>query len=822
MKISLRWLNDYIAIDDYFSKANELGHLLTAGGIEVEGVEDLAKNFESVVVGHILKKEAHPNADRLSLCQVATGDGVVHQIVCGAQNHSEGDNVVVALPGAVLPGNFVIKRSKIRGIESGGMLCSEKELGLQTEEGESKGILLLPKDAPVGQPFAEYKGLNDILFELKVTPNRADCLSHFGLAREIAAVLGRPTKFPVESLIEDGGSTKEQTALDVRALELCPRYAGRGVRGVKIAASPAWLVQKLESVGIKPINNVVDVTNFVMLELGQPLHAFDVREIRGGQISVANAVRGESFTTLDGTVLTLDGSELTIRDKERAVALAGIIGGKNSGIQNDTTEIFIESAYFTPSAVRRTSRKFGIETDSSYRFARGVNPDAVPLAMNRAALLIQQVAGGSIMGDLKTLTERLGYTVSGSEFVDWMKRLGCEIQPVSETEAGARWSVQPPTFRWDLSLDVDLVEEFARLHGYQHIPETLPALSTMPAVTDAQFEMESKIRRLLQGAGCLQAINYAFTGAHYQEKFLSDVHLLEAFGLRATRAPVKIVNPLNEEINVMRTALVPGLVKNVAHNSRYGNPVGRLFEIGFAHFSNSPQVNSETTPERAVQYEQEARLSFAFWGASADLWDKTARAPLIFELKGVIESLLQGLKLRKWRWVQTTASEPGTRQELPAPDFTHPGQTAALEIAGERVGFIATLHPLFADEYKIRETCAIAELNLALILAAVPKDTRYQPISKFPAVERDIALLMPKALATSTLETDIRKSGGELLKEVRVFDVFEGGQLPAGQRSVAFRLLFQARDATLEDQAINDLRDRIVMSLSEKFGISIR
>lgn len=820
MKISLKWLNDYIDIQDYFAKPQELANLLTAGGIEVEGVQNLAKQFEHVVVGHILKKDQHPNADRLSLCQVATGDGVIHQIVCGARNHNAGDNVVVALPGAILPGDFAIKHSKIRGVESGGMLCSEKELGMK-EEGE--GILLLPKDAPVGQPFAKYMGFDDILFELKVTPNRADCLSHFGLAREIGAVIGRDVKFPSTELVEDGGSTRQQMALELRANDMCPRYAGRGMTGVKIGPSPDWLKKRLESVGVNPINNVVDVTNYVMMELGQPLHAFDVRELKGRKIIVDRGAKGEKFVTLDGTEVTLDGTELTIRDAERPVALAGIVGGKNSGIQDDTTEIFIEAAYFTPAAVRRTARKFGIETDSSYRFARGTNPEAVALARDRAAQLIKEVAGGKIMGEshdqyphpvrqspieinLATLVDRLGYKVDGAELVDWMKRLGCEVKQINEGESGPTWSVLPPTFRWDLALDMDLVEEFARLHGYQNIPDAFPALTTMPASHDLQFSLEAKIRRLLQGEGALQAINYAFIGRAFTERVIGDGERMKTAGLRAVSEPIAIVNPLNEELNIMRTALVPGLIKNVAHNSRFGNPFGRVFEIGFAHFAERG--------ERERNYHQEARLGFAYWGQPSDLWSKEEKAPIVYSLKGAVENMLRGLSIQKWRWIKPAGDQ--------MPEFLHPGQSVLLEFEGKPVGFIGTLHPLLQEELKIREPVAIAEFNLEKLLSNQPRSPRYQPISKFPVVDRDIALVMPKELEAASVEAEIKKAAGELLREVRVFDVFEGGNLESGQKSVAFRLLFQAKDATLEDQAVNELRDRVVGIVSQKFGISIR
>ena len=815
MKISLRWLSDYIDIHDYFAKPQDLAALLTAAGLEVESIENLAKNYDHVVVGNILKKEQHSGADRLTVCQVGTGDGVVHQIVCGAKNHSEGDNVIVALPGAVLPGNFAIKHSKIRGVESGGMLCSNKELGL-ADDGVD-GIRILPIDAPVGQPFAKYMGLDDILFDLKVTANRADCLSHFGLAREIATLLGREVKFPIESLVESGGSMRDQVKLELRAADMCPRYAGRGVAKVKVGPSPDWLKKRLESVGMNTINNVVDALNFVMLELGQPLHAFDARKLKGSSVIVDRAVAGEKFVTLDGTELTLTGDELTIRDSEHAAVLAGVIGGKNSGVDESTTEIFIEAAFFLPSAVRRTARKFGIETDSSYRFARGTNPEAVPLALNRAAQIVQKVAGGEIMGSpydlypnriardpieisLQTLTDRLGFAINADEFAMWMNRLGCTVETVSPH----LWSIRPPLFRWDLTHDVDLIEEFARLHGYQHIPESIPALTVGPATDELGFKVEERIRRILQAEGCLQAINYAFTSKTWQDSVLGSAERLLAVGLRSSTQAVALMNPLNEEIGVMRTSLMPGLLKNLIYNSRNGNSNGRLFETGFGHFTEDSKGE--------MTYPQEGRLGFAFWGTESNLWRKT-ESPAVFALKGVVENLLSSLGFAKWKWVPLNSG---------APEFLHPGQSSGLQLEGQLIGFVGTLHPSFTSEHKIRESSAVCELLLEKLVASQPRPLKYKPVSKMPAVDRDLAFVMPKNLAVQDVESEIKKSAGELLRDVSVFDVYEGTGLQPGQRSVAFRLLFQAKDATLEDAQVNELRDKVVKSVSDKFGIGLR
>ncbi|MEK7356808.1 MAG: phenylalanine--tRNA ligase subunit beta, partial [Bdellovibrionota bacterium] len=575
-----------------------------------------------------------------------------------------------------------------------------------------------------------------------------------------------------------------------------------------------------ESIGMNSINNVVDVTNFVMMELGQPLHAFDASKIQDRAVIIDKAVAGEKFVTLDGTELTLDGSELTIRDSERAVVLAGVIGGKNSGVDETTTEIFLEAAYFSPSAIRRSSRKFGIETDSSYRFARGTNPEAVPLALNRAAQLIQKVAGGKILGDahdqypkpikreaieisLATLSDRLGFKVDGGEFESWMKRLGCEMKLKGETEHGPTWSVLPPLFRWDLGVDMDLVEEFARLHGYQHIPESIPALGSAPSVHDPVYTFESRVRRLLQAEGVLQALNYAFVSRTFQEKILGDIERLAAVGLRAVKEPVALLNPLNEEINVMRTSLVPGLVKNLIHNSRHGNSFGRLFELGQSHFRTGDST-----------YGQEGRLALAYWGAREDLWNKSATSQPVFALKGAVENLLRELGIKKWKWVQVTKG---------APEFLHPGQTSALQFEGQFIGYIGTLHPQIAEEHKIRETAALAEFNLEKLGSSQPRAVTYVPVSKMPTVDRDLAFVMPKELAVGDVEAEIRKTAGELLKDIRVFDVFEGASLGSpGLRSVAFRLLFQSAETTLEDQMVNELRDKVVGAIAEKFKIALR
>lgn len=826
MKLSLRWLNDFVAVAEFMRDPQTLAKALTNAGLEVESIEDQAKVFHNVVVGHILEKAQHPGADRLSLCQVATGDGVVHQIVCGAQNHKQGDRVVVALPGAVLPGDFAIKASKIRGVESGGMLCSEKELGLKAE---SEGILILPADAPIGCSFAEYQKLDDVIFELKVTPNRADCLSHYGLALEVGCLLDRPVTKPAAEIKLTGAAG--DIGVEIKAAELGPRYAGRMIRGVKVGPSPAWLKQRLESVGLKSINNVVDVTNYVMLEMGQPLHAFDVRNIRGRRIVVDRAVKGEAFVTLDGTELKLDGTELTIRDGERAVALAGVIGGKNSGVENDTTDVFIESAYFTPGAVRRTMRKFGLQTDSGYRFARGVNPEATAEVLSRAVRLMTEVAGGEAAADvidvypkplarpeiailLPTLEARLGYRVEASVFEMWMKRLGGELKTVSPES----YRFLVPPHRTDLHIEMDLVEEFARLNGYDKIPESLPAGSFQPAQHDETAVTEQRARRVLQGLGCQQAVNYAFTGDRYQSEFLGDTAAVAATGLHIAADDVKLMNPLAAEINVMRRSLLPGLYRNCVHNVRFGSEIGRLFEIGPAIHKRG---GGRTERYGGTEYGEEARLGLCFWGGEVDLWGRAKPPEVAMALKGVLDSFLQlfGVAAVQLRPFESAES---------VPSFLHPGKCAVVVVNGSPAGFVGALHPSRLAADKVRVGVAVAEFSFEKLSAAAKPPT-YAAISTFPAVERDVAFVSAKSLPAGDLVSEIKKAaraaqadGGRWLRDVRVFDVFEGEALGAGKRSIALRMVFQSNEETLSDEPVNAVRNALVDAVCRKLDVSVR
>ncbi len=810
MKISLTWLCDHIDIKDHLDKPEEIARLLTGAGLEVEGVENAALKYKNVVVGHIVKLERHPNADRLTVCQVDCGEGQPRQIVCGAKNHKEGDKVVATLPGAVLPGNFEIKKSKIRDVESLGMLASESELGLKKE---SEGIMILPADAPVGQSFASYMKLDDVVLEVNVTPNRADCLSHLGVARELSCLLDRPLLQPKLEIKTSPSLSSKSVTLELADEKLCPRYTGRLLKGVKVGASPAWLKARLESVGLNSINNVVDVTNFIMMDLGQPLHAFDVAKLVGRKIIVAKAVVGEDFKTLDGTGLKLNGDELTIRDGERAVCIAGAIGGANSGVGDDTTELFIESAHFAMDSVRKTARRHGLQTDSAYRFSRGTDPSGVLRASERACAMIQSLAGGEVAADhwdlypgkkerpaiavrAEFIGQKLGYAVSAADLKTWLQRLGCEV-----AGSDAEFQVTPPDFRMDLEQEVDFVEEFGRLQGYEHIPETLPVLNYAPLDYDKTYIFENRVGELARGAGLSQTVNYGFTGSKYQASVLGAIEAYRAGGLEMDSRAITLRNPLSEDLDVMRVSLMPGLLKNMSHNYRYGNGHGLLFEVGYV-FKHGPEG-----------YVQEPRLAVVAWGNEVGLWNKNSKEDFcFFDLKSRVNAILEKLLINGPQW----------NAWANAASLFHPVQCATLFVEGRNVGALGSVHPQWLMNEKIRTGVAVGEFDLKALSRGQPRTVKFKPVSKFPAVERDIAFVLPKTVAAAQVAAEIKKTAGSVLQSIGIFDVFEGGNLPEGFVSVAYRMIYQDVEGTLNDERLTGLQNQIVANVEKKLSVKVR
>lgn len=808
MKISLKWLNDFVDVSEFYLNPNALADILTRAGLEVEEIQNRAKDLNHVVIGHIKTKDKHPNADKLSLCQIEVAPGKIEQIVCGAQNHKAGDKVVVALPGAILPGNFAIKKSKIRDVESNGMLCSVKELGLATE---SDGILILDSSAPVGKSFAEYGGHDDVSFELKVTPNRADCLSHYGLAREIGCLLNKKVKSPEALTKFNSLSTKAKIKLEVLDNELCPRYCGRYIANVKVGPSPEWLVKRLESIGQNSINNVVDVTNYVMHEMGQPLHAFDADQLQGGIVQVKKAIKGEKFKTLKEQEIILNGDELLICDQSRPVALAGVIGGINSGVSNKTQNVFLESASFNAMSIRKTSRVQGIETDSAYRFSRGVDQSGTQSIMDHAALLILQVAGGEAYAEaydnypkpqvkkpisvsLKKISQRLGYEVDEKLYLNYMSGLQIKV----EVKSPGIYVMTPPLFRFDLEQEMDLVEEYARLYGYEHIQETIPALQSEPSSHDQNYLLHQKISSQVRLDGFHQAFNYAFTSEVLEKKLIGDVATWNLLGLATDSQAIKIKNPLSEDIAVMRRCLSLGLYNNLLANVRAGNECGSLFEIG-AVFS-----------KKASEYQQVSRLGLICWGEPLGLY--VQQIPIVFKIKNTLEKLFQYLQISKYSF-EPVAAVPG---------FLHQGQWSSIIVEGQSIGFIGAVHPGLLSDEKIRFPVAVAEINLEILLKGQPRPSRFKSLSKFQPIERDFSFIISNEKPAGDLLKEIKKVCGAVLKEVTVFDLYEGEKLPKGQKSISIKTVFQTLDQQMTEQDVQKICQKIVETAQSAVGASLR
>lgn len=812
MKISLKWLHEYVDVNEFFENPQGLADLLTNAGLEVDSITNQREQFQNIVVGHIKEYGKHPDADKLTVCQLDAGEGSLRQIICGAKNHKQGDKVVVCLPGSILPGDFKIKDSKIRGVESKGMLASESELGLSDE---SEGILILPEDAPVGKSFAEYRGLDDVHFELSVTANRADCMSHLGLAREVACVLGRPYKVPAPKIETKGDKTSSQVKLTVKNSEACPRYAGRLIQGVKVGPSPAWMRTRLEASGMNSINNIVDVTNYVMLEMGQPLHAFDLNFLKGSEIIVRDSVSGEKFKTLDGTDIDLTGEELVICDAQKPVALAGVVGGLNSGVVDETKDIFLEAAFFTNERVRHTARRFGIETESGQRFSRGTDPEGVVNAMNRACELIQEVAGGKIGEDflddypnpvkrepvlVKTsyVEERCGYPVADKDFSHWMTRLGCHVKEKAPDE----FEILAPVFRWDLFVDVDFVEEYARLNGYDKIPETMPSLETEPAEDVKDFSLNNKLADLMVREGFFQAVNYNFLSEGYQSETLGDLQRFEKMGLQTAGESVEVRNPLSEEFAVMRKSVLPSLLANALHNYRHGTQIGRLFELGHGF------------EKKDGAYSQNTRLGAVVWGDTKTLWGSGKKRPAVFDLKAALVRTFERLQIKSVDFRELKPED--------CPEMLHPKQAAGLFIEGRMLGFIGTLHPLLKSEMKLRHDLAVCEINFDGLMRGQPRIVKSSSISLYPAVERDLSVMVPASVSSVKVEKEIKKSGAPLVQSVELFDLFTDDKMEDGERSLSFKMVCQKMDGTLSDEELKGLQAKVLGSLEKKLNVTLR
>lgn len=801
MLVSLNWLKQYVNTQNLSNE--DLAERITRSGIEVDAIIDRASGIQNVVVGYVESKEKHPEADRLNVCQVNVGEDGIQQIVCGAPNVAAGQKVIVARPGAKLPGGIKIKKSKLRGQESNGMICSLQELGIEgrvVPKAYAEGIYVLPEDAEVGSDALVYLGLRDTVLELGLTPNRSDALSMLGVAYEVAAILSEDVNVPEVSYTPSTEKAADVLKLRVDAIDANPMYAAKVIKNITVKESPMWLQDRLMAAGVRPHNNVVDITNYVLMEYGQPLHAFDYDKLATGEIVVRYAQDGETMTTLDDQERTLKANNLVITNGQTAQAIAGVMGGAESEVSETTTTVVLESAYFNPLSVRQTSKEVGLRSDSSARFEKGVDPNRVLAAAERAAQLLAELAGGEVLEGTVLVDEldkaparvivspdfinnRLGMKISLEEMLDILKRLKFDVEA-----ANGVLIIDAPTRRQDIKIEEDIVEEIARLYGYDEIPTTLPA-SNVPGRLSSYQAARRTVRNHLEGIGLYQAVTYSLTSAALSQKF----------ALQAEDT-TRLLMPMSEERSTLRQSLIPHLLEAAAYNVARSQDDVALYEIGSVFLG-------QTAEELPREVEHVAAVVTGKWVDHA--WQGEKKAVDFFVLKGIIESLFEKLGLTE-RVTYVAAQMDGL----------HPGRTAAVMLDGEQVGIIGGLHPQEQKALDLKDTY-IVEMNLAAILAAQTDVLTYKAVPRFPAMTRDVALVLNSDTAAGDIVTIIQKAGTKLLKDVAVFDVYEGDKMEAGKKSVAFSLTFFDPERTLTVDEVEAAYNKVVAALAEA-GAEVR
>ncbi len=790
MKISEQWLREWV---NPALTSEELAHQVTMAGLEVEAIEPVAGSFSDVVVAKIVSAQPHPDADKLQVCEVDTGSETV-QIVCGAPNARAGLVAPLAKVGAVLPGDFRIKPAKLRGLESQGMLCGEQELGLSEN---NDGLMELADDAPLGLSLRDYLGLDDKVIEIGLTPNRADCLGLAGIAREVGLLNDLPVQWPefekVSVAIDD------VFPVELAAPQRCPRYLGRIIRGVDISRpSPLWLQEKLRRCGIRSIDAVVDVTNYVLLELGQPMHAFDLDKLTGG-ILVREAVAGEPLELLDGQTVELKPETLVIADQSGPLAIAGIMGGQASAVSDSTTNILLEAAFFTPDLLSGKARSYGLHTESSHRFERGVDFELQAAAMERASQLLLSIVGGeagpieqAVAEDQlpkrppvslrkERISKMLGLELPGDEVERILAGLGLGVTATAEG-----WTCSVPSWRFDIAIEADLLEELARVYGYNRVPATpIHADLVMPARPETQLSIR-QLRRHLSARGYREAITYSFVDPRLQHLFDPEV------------APVALANPISADMAVMRTSLLPGLVGAVLRNTNRQQPRTRLFETGLRFVPGAEGLQQVPT------------LALVISGHRFDeSWTGAGEAADFFDLKGDIESLFA-----LTRDPASLAFRASERAAL------HPGQTAEITRKGQRVGHVGALHPVAQAELDLAAPLYVGEIDLEAVLeGAVP---RFLELSKFPEVRRDLAVVVDKSVPAADLLANVRAVAGSYLNDLRLFDVYEGKGIDPKRKSLALGLTFRDHSRTLSDEDVNLAVNQVIDSLEKNFKAELR
>jgi phenylalanyl-tRNA synthetase beta chain len=801
MRVSVAWLKEYV---DCELAPSELADLLTMAGLEVEGVEEKEPELKGVVVGEIASIAPHPRADRLSLCRVKVGTKTC-AIVCGARNMREGDKVAVALAGAELPGGVRIKKTEIRGEPSEGMICSEAELGLTAS---AEGVMILPLEAPAGALVADLLSLRDSILEISVTPNRGDCLSMIGIAREVAALTGARFHPPTPELQEGEGRVEEMVRVSVRDADLCPRYSARLITGVRIGPSPLWLRTRLEDAGVRSINNVVDVTNYVMLEYGQPLHAFDFDLLAGGEIVVKRAAEGERFVTLDGVERVLKRDTLMICDASRPVAIGGVMGGVNSEIREETSRVLLESAYFAPEGIRRTSTALGLQTESSYRFERGIDPEGVLVASARASALLAQLAGGEIAKGVidcyptplprpeirlrvPKVSALLGISLGHEEVDGILKRLQMEVKE----DQGEAWVISPPAFRGDITREIDLIEEIGRLKGYDHIPVQTPKMWVVPFRQERAREVEERVKAVLVGLGFYEVITFSFIAP----ESLQALRLLPG---DPRLRPLALLNPLAEVQSVMRTTLLPGLLETARYNLNHKNRDLKIFELREIY---RPRAGERLPEERRVL------AGLAMGAVAEEGWNVARQEVDFYYAKGCVELIL----------AEVRAPSP-TFAHVEGIPYLHPRKGAIVRLEGEEIGVGGELHPEVAHAFELPEGVLVFELDLATVADRFSRDITFTPLPRFPSVVRDVAVTVDEGMSAGEIMQIIRGVNDTSIEAVEVFDRYQGDPIPGGRKGLAYRITYRSPDRTLTDEEVNEIHQGVLARLEQVSALTIR
>lgn len=816
MKVSYQWLSEYVDVSGF--TAEELAEKLTRSGIEVDIVEDRNKGVTDVVVGFVKSREKHPDADKLSVCIIDAGQGEDLQIVCGAKNIDAGQKVPVAMIGAVLPGGLQIKRAKLRGVESQGMICSAKELGLNDKllpKEIQEGILVLPEDTEIGSSILDVLAISDKVLELDLTPNRSDCLSMLGAAYEIAAILGRGVKLPdAEAALQSAGTAAVKAAdrisVKITATEQCSHYAARLIEGVRVGTSPLWMQNRLMAAGIRPINNIVDITNFVMLEYGQPLHAFDAEQLNNGHIDVRLAEAGEKLVTLDDVERTLEPHMLLITDGTKPVGIAGVMGGANSEVTEGTTRILLESAKFAGSFVRRTSRQLGLRSEASLRFEKEVNPEAVLPALNRAAALMAQYAAGqvadgiaqAVAGSHKPVSielaadrvnNYLGTELSLAEMGQIIERLHFTFEQAGEDKL----LVHVPSRRGDITRDVDLIEEVARLFGYDNIPTTLMTGVTTPGSLSKEQSIRRITRNLLTQSGLHEVITYSFT---------QPDQTVSLPGLYPTAKPISLAMPMSEDRSQLRTSLLPHLLDVVSYNRNRTMDDVAIFEIGKVFITDESSLTDLPQEKLLLSIVLTGKRRQAHWAQKSEAVD-------FYDIKGVFDRLVSYLGVK------------GLTYKSASPDGFHPGRTAELLLKaaeGEQViGRIGQLHPTVQQQRDLDDTYVL-EVELSPILEAAGDAIVYKLLPRYPSIGRDLAVVVNASVPVGLMEQTITEVAGDLLESIQVFDIYTGERLGANRKSVAIALVYRHAERTLLDEEVTELHAKVVQTLEQQYEAVLR